>query len=97
MAPPPVIRTYFMYAPKIGYVSVLRPFFVLLEQPHILSGNLECPEVVGVEAVDDVLRQDLLLLHPVPLVHDELNAEDCETLQLMVEYALVYNKREHLL
>ena len=25
-----------------------------------------------VEAVDDVLRQDLLLLHPVPLVHDEL-------------------------
>ena len=32
----------------------------------------KCPEVVRVEAVDDVLRQYLLLLHPVPLVHDEL-------------------------
>ena len=51
--------------------------------------RLERPEVVGVEAVDDVLRQDLLLLHPVPLVHDELNAEDCETFQVKVGYGLI--------
>ena len=35
-----------------------------------------------VEAVDNVLRQDLLLLHSVPLVHYELRIERYRSVQI---------------